>query len=74
VIQLGPVSLDTYTAFQSERGRRLIQITADVCLSAYQSHSFTWLLDDPDESPRLGIALKNSRIGLNFHLGRGASA
>jgi len=74
VIQLGPVSLDTYTAFQSERGRRLIQMTADVCLSAYQRHSITWLLDDPDKAPRLGIALKNSHIGLNFHLGRGASA
>jgi hypothetical protein len=74
VIQVGPVSLDTYTAFQSERGRRLIQMTVDVCLSAYQSHSITWLLDDPDEAPRLGIALKNSRIGLNFQLGRGASA
>jgi hypothetical protein len=74
VIQLGPVSLDTYTAFQSERGRRLIQMTMDVCLTAYQTHSIAWLLEDPDEAPRLGIALKNSRIGLNFHLGRGASA
>lgn len=74
VIQLGPVSLDTYTAFQSEHGRRLIQMTTDLCLSAYQSHSIAWLLDDPKEVPRLGIALKNSRLGLNFHLGRGASA
>ena len=73
-IQLGPVSLDTFTAFQSERGRRLIAMTQDICTSAYQNHSIAWLVEDPTAAPRLGIAAKNSRIGLNFHLGRGASA
>lgn len=73
-IQLGPVSLDTYASFQSERGRRLIEMTMDICVSAYQSHSISWLLEDVHQAPRLGIASKNSRIGLNFHLGKGASA
>jgi hypothetical protein len=73
-IKLGPVSLDTYARFQTERGRRLIQMTTDLCMSAYQNHSIAWLLEDVNEAPRLGIASKNSRIGLNFHLGRGASA
>lgn len=73
-IQLGPVPLDTYTRFQSEHGRRLIQMTADLCMSAYQNYSIAWLLEDVREAPRLGIPAKNSRIGLNFHLGRGASA
>jgi len=73
-IQLGPVSLDTHASFQSERGLKLLQMTADLCVSAYQKYSLTWLLDDLHESPRLGIAVRNSRIGLNFHLGRGASA
>ena len=73
-IQLGPISLDTYARFQSERGRRLIQMTTDLCLSAYQKHSIAWLVEDVSEAPRLGIAAKNSRIGLNFHLSKGASA
>jgi Type VI secretion, TssG len=73
-IQLGPVSLDTYIRFQSELGRRLIQMTTDICTSAYQSHSIAWVVEDARQAPRLGIASKNSRIGINFHLGRGASA
>jgi predicted component of type VI protein secretion system len=74
MIKLGPVSLDTYASFQSEQWLRLIQMTTDLCMSAYQSHSVTWILEDVRQSPRLGVASKNSRIGLNFHLGRGASA
>jgi predicted component of type VI protein secretion system len=73
-IQLGPISLDTYVHFQSEQGRRLIQMTTDLCVSAYQSHSIAWVLEDVRQAPHLGMASKNSRIGLNFHLGRGASA
>ncbi len=73
-IQLGPVSLDIYRKFQSEHGHRLLQMTADLCVSAYQNYFVTWLLEDPCEAPRLGVAMKNSYIGLNFHLGRGASA
>jgi predicted component of type VI protein secretion system len=73
-IQLGPVSFDTYKDFQSERGRRLIAMTQDICMSAYQDHSITWLVEDASAAPRLGVAVKNSRIGLNFHLGKGASA
>jgi hypothetical protein len=73
-IQIGPVPLDTYANFQSERGRRLIQMTTDICASAYQNHSIAWVLEDARQAPRLGIAAKNSRIGINFHLGRGASA
>jgi hypothetical protein len=73
-IQLGPVSLDTYASFQSERGHRLIQMTADLCMSAYQNHSIAWSLEGSNDAPRLGIATQNGCIGLNFYLGRGASA
>jgi hypothetical protein len=73
-IQLGPVSLDTYNTFQSEQGHRLIRMTTDLCTSVYQSHSIAWTLEDARQAPCLGIAAKNSCIGLNFHLGRGASA
>jgi hypothetical protein len=74
VIQLGPVSLDTYLHFQSERSRHRIAMTRDICTSAYQNHSIEWLVEDSSEAPRLGIAAKNSRLGLNFHMGKGASA
>lgn len=73
-IQLGPVSLDIHASFQSERGRRLLQMTTDLCVSAYQNFSIAWLLEDLREAPLLGIAAKNSHIGLNFHLGRGTRA
>jgi len=73
-IQLGPVSLETYASFQSEHGGRLLQITADVCMSAYQNHSIAWFLEGAADPPQLGIASKNSCIGLNFYLGIGASA
>jgi len=74
IIQLGPTSLETYTAFQSEQGRRLIGMTTDLCMSIYQSYSITWMLEDARQAPCLGIASKNSCIGLNFHLGTGAGA
>lgn len=73
-IQLGPVSLETHARFQSELGRRLIQITTNLCLSAYHGHSITWMLEDARQTPRLGIAANNGLIGLNFYLGRGACA
>lgn len=73
-IQLGPVSLDTYSGFQPEHGRRLIQRTLDLCTSAYQSYTVSWLLEDVHERPCLGVASRNSRIGLNFHLGTGAGS
>jgi hypothetical protein len=73
-IKVGPVSLEAYGRHQSEGGRRLIQMTEELCLSAYQKHSLEWLVEDVNEAPHLGIAIKNSRIGLNFHLGNGAIA
>jgi hypothetical protein len=73
-VQLGPVSLDTYERFQSESGRNLIRMTTELCMSAYQNCEIAWILDDLRQSPRLGMAAKNSRVGLNFHLGKGAAA
>jgi hypothetical protein len=74
IIQLGPVSLDVYTSFQSGQGSRLIQMTTSLCASVWQSHSVAWALEDARQAPRLGVASKNSCIGLNFHLGRGMRA
>lgn len=74
IIQLGPVPLDVYTKFQSDFGRRLIDLAAGVSISAWQNHRVTWLVQDATAAPRLGISERNSRIGLNFHLGKGTRA
>ena len=73
-IELGPVLLDTYMSYQSEHGVRLIEMTRNLCTSAYEHHSIAWLVEDASQAPRLGAPTKNSRIGLNFHLGKGATA
>ncbi len=73
-IEIGPVSLDTYTSYQSEDRTRLIEMLLNLCASAYQNYSVAWLVEDANQAPRLGIAAKNSCIGLNFHLGKGATA
>jgi hypothetical protein len=74
VIQLGPVSLETYIKFQSEDGVRLITMVQEITMSAYQTHSIAWLVEDANNAPRLGIGNQNSRIGLNSYLGKGMSA
>jgi hypothetical protein len=74
IIQLGPVPLDVYTKFQSDSGCRLIDLAASVSVSAWQGHRVTWLVEDANAAPRLGIPVRNSRIGLNFHLGKGTRA
>jgi hypothetical protein len=73
IVRLGPVSLATYESFQTPDGRRLLKLATDLCLSAYQPHRIGWFVENARESPRLGLAASNSRIGLNFHLGRGVS-
>lgn len=74
IIQLGPVPLDVYTKFQSDSDRRLIALAASVSVPVWQSYRVTWLVQDANAAPRLGIAARNSRIGLNFHLGKGTRA
>jgi hypothetical protein len=74
IIRLGPVSLDVYMKFQSDDGRYLIDLAAGVSVSAWQRHRITWLVEDASAAPRLGIAARNSRVGLNFHMGKGTRA
>jgi predicted component of type VI protein secretion system len=74
VIQLGPVPLDIFEWFETSEGKRLLQMTAALCVSAYQSFSIEWLIEDAQQAPRLGKPVENSRLGLNFHLGRKGSS
>lgn len=74
IIHLGPVPLDVYTRFQSDDGRQRIRLAAAACLSAWQSYRIAWLVGDAGTAPHLGIADRNSRVGLNFYLGKGIPA
>lgn len=71
ILQLGPVPLDVHTKFQSDAGLRLIILAAGVSVPAWQRYRITWLVQDANAVPCLGIPERNSRIGLNFHLGKG---
>lgn len=74
IIQLGPVSLDTWEKFQSAHGCHMLALAASVSIPVWQSHRITWFIHNRLASPCLGIAQSNSRIGLNFYLGKGTSA
>ena len=73
-LRLGPVSLATYQHFQSSRGRKLLAMACNLCLSAYQDYCVSWLVEDQDLAPVLGDEARNSRLGVNFHLGRGSTS
>jgi len=70
-VRLGPVTLDRYEWFNALEGKRLTDLTAALCMGAYQSYSIEWLVGDTTRAPRLGQPVENSRLGLNFHLGHG---
>jgi hypothetical protein len=78
VIYLGPVSLDQYYEF-TERRPALLKRVLDLVLPfhlAYEKDSLwiRWQVGDSSLKPRLGIAEKNSILGINSHLGALASA
>ena len=74
VVHLGPVSLDRYREFQTQQGQQLLQKTTDLVMSAYQPFALVWHVEDERQAPRLGNSVRNSRLGLNFHLGKGVNA
>ena len=73
-LRLGPVPLASYQHFQSDRGRELLAMACDLCLSAYQDYCIAWLVDDRNRPPTLGDEARNGRLGVNFHLGRGSTS
>jgi hypothetical protein len=72
VITLGPVSLETYEIFAEGDRRRLLRRALEYLMPAFQDYEITWTVKDVAQCPRLGIAERNSRLGINTHLGSAA--
>jgi hypothetical protein len=70
-LRIGPVTLARYRYFQSDRGRELLTMACELCLSAWQDSRIAWLVEDQNLPPMLGNEVRNARLGVNFHLGRG---
>jgi predicted component of type VI protein secretion system len=70
-VRLGPVTLDRYEWFNTPEGKRLVELTGALCMGAYQIYSIEWLVGDATRPPRLAQPAENSRLGLNFHMGKG---
>jgi Type VI secretion, TssG/PASTA domain len=72
VITLGPVSLETYEIFAEGDRSRLLRRALEYLMPAFQDYEIAWTVKDVAQCPRLGIAERNSRLGINTHLGSAA--
>jgi hypothetical protein len=71
-ITLGPVSLKTYEAFAEGEKGRLLRRALDYLMPAFQDYEMAWTVEDAGRCPQLGIPERNSRLGVNTHLGSAA--
>jgi hypothetical protein len=67
---VGPVSLTDHYHYQSRDGKRLVTSVLDLCMSCQRKYWISWLVEDPERAPRLGLEVENARLGINSHLGR----
>jgi hypothetical protein len=69
-IELGPVPLSTYEQFQeTHEGVSLLRRTLALIMPLSTAHEVRWSVLDETQPPQLGIAERNSRLGVNTHLG-----
>jgi hypothetical protein len=68
-IILGPVSLKTYEAFAEGENGKLLHRAFDYLMPAFLDYEIEWKVEDARRCPQLGIAERNSRLGINTHLG-----
>jgi type VI secretion system (T6SS) VasB/ImpH family protein len=66
---IGPVSLDTYYAFQEPDKKALLDWVLYLIAPCHQKYRVAWSLEDRARAPRLGVEARNSRLGLNSYLG-----
>jgi hypothetical protein len=67
---VGPVPLKTYYTYQERDNQRLLAAVLQLCTGVHQRASVSWLVEDLADSPRLGVAEHNARLGVNSHMGR----
>ncbi|GGG67866.1 type VI secretion system baseplate subunit TssG [Edaphobacter dinghuensis] len=68
-ITLGPVSLKTYEAFAEGEQARLLRRAFDFLMPAFLDYEIVWTVADAQRCPWLGMAERNSRLGVNMYLG-----
>jgi hypothetical protein len=68
-ITLGPVSLKTYETFAEGAQGKLLRRAFDYLMPAFLDYEIVWTVADAQRSPQLGIAERNSRLGVNTYLG-----
>jgi predicted component of type VI protein secretion system len=66
---IGPVDLESYYKFGEPEGNVLLQQTLRLVMPSYSRWSVAWVVLDPTQYPRLGVARQNSLLGLNTYLG-----
>jgi len=74
ILVLGPVTLDHYFEFQERRQAALLRQVLELVLPFHlagegESLWIRWQVGDPASCPWLGLARKNSVLGVNSHLG-----
>ncbi len=69
VIEIGPVPLAAYTRFTEGEGAALLARTLEMVLPISTGFDLQWTVLDQRQSPRLGMAERNARLGINSHMG-----
>jgi Type VI secretion, TssG len=70
-IDIGPVSLSTYEEYAGGGGQKLLGRLLALVLPVYTDYELRWIVLDPVQPPRLGIAEQNCRLQVNSYLGAG---
>lgn len=68
-LRVGPISLGDYYANQGPPRKSLISSVLNLCVSCHRRCWVSWVVEDPKKAPRLGIEVKNARLGINSYLG-----
>ncbi len=69
-VEIGPVSLPTYEKYLRAEGRELLDRLLMLVLPVHLDYELHWIVLDPEQPPRLGIAEKNCRLQINSYLGK----
>lgn len=70
-IEIGPVPLSRYEEYFGGSRRKLLDRLMDLILPVYMDYELHWVVLDPKQPPRLGIAEQNCRLQINSYLGAG---
>jgi predicted component of type VI protein secretion system len=73
-VEIGPVPLATYEKYLGSEGRDLLDRLLALVLPVHLDYELRWVVLDPEQAPRLGIAERNCRLQINSYLGKGCES